>query len=229
MWWQVCSSSGCCGFRAWPGTQPLEPVRFRDSPAGQSPLRREGVLQIFTYSPHHANWKGAAGVCGCWSEGGSVSPLYFHPGLVPPPSPSVSLRISAYLRCKKQQFHGFGLEEAQMLAHLWLCENTPVFLQKSVGDVLVGGDFSCCLFLLLVVEGQCSISSLFYLCYLAGGSDRALQAQKAKQHLESLLEITVKWCLEVAMSVYKRRYLKPSSFSVLALVKTCRVIIARMC
>lgn len=61
-----------------------------------------------------------------------------------------------------------------MLAPLWPCENTPVFLQKSVGDLLVGGDFSFCLFLLLVVEGQCSISSLFYLCYLAGGSDRAL-------------------------------------------------------
>lgn len=73
-----------------------------------------------------------------------------------------------------KQLHGFGLEEEQMLAPLWPCENTPVFLQKSVGDLLVGGDFSFCLFLLLVVEGQCSISSLFYLCYLAGGSDRAL-------------------------------------------------------
>lgn len=59
-----------------------------------------------------------------------------------------------------------------MLARLWPCENTPVFLQKSVGDLLVGGDFSFCLFLFLVAEGQCSISSLLYLC-LAGGSDRA--------------------------------------------------------
>lgn len=30
-----------------------------------------------------------------------------------------------------------------MLAHLGPCENTPVFLQKSVGDLLVGSDFSC--------------------------------------------------------------------------------------
>lgn len=88
-----------------------------------------------------------------------------------------------------------------MLARLWPCENTPVFLQRSVGDLLGGGNFSFCLFLLLVGEGQCSISSLSYLCYLAGGSSRALQTQKAKQHLESLLEITLKWCLEVAVSV----------------------------
>lgn len=52
-----------------------------------------------------------------------------------------------------------------MLAHLWPCENTPVLLQKSVGDVLVGGDFSCCLFLLLVcrrsVQHQLPLLSLF--------------------------------------------------------------------
>ena len=50
-----------------------------------------------------------------------------------------------------------------MLAHLWPCENMPVFLQKSVGDLLVGGDFNffvCFILFLLVVEGQCSISFL---------------------------------------------------------------------
>lgn len=64
------------------GAQPLEPVRFRDSPGGaQPPEKGESPTDLKCYSPRNANWKGAAGVCGCWSEGGSVSPLYFHPGL----------------------------------------------------------------------------------------------------------------------------------------------------
>lgn len=54
-----------------------------------------------------------------------------------------------------------------MLVHLWPCENRPVFLQKSVGDLLVGGDFNFFFFFfflfLLVVEGQSSISSLSFI------------------------------------------------------------------
>lgn len=44
-----------------------------------------------------------------------------------------------------------------MLAHLFPCENTPLVLQKSVGDLLVGGDFS---YVSPPLEGQCSILSL---------------------------------------------------------------------
>lgn len=142
----------------------MGPVRFRDSPA----LRGEGVLQLCICQPRGANCTGAAvrvALCPLW-----ISILAFVP-----PSPPVSPCVSAYLQNNKQ-LHGFALEEAQTLAPLWPCENTPVFSQKSGGERLVGGDFSFCLFLLLVVEGQCSISSLFSLCYLAGGSNSKSRA-----------------------------------------------------
>lgn len=147
-------------WRAWSGAQP----QVWDSPVGQSPLRREGVLQVFMLQP--SSCKLGRSCRSLWVLGWAwlCVPFAF-PSFVPP-SPPVSLCVSAYLRCKKQQqFHGFSLEEAQMLDHLWPCENTPVLLQKSVGDVLVGGDFSCCLFLLLVcrrsVQHQLPLLSLF--------------------------------------------------------------------
>lgn len=65
-----------------------------------------------------------------------------------------------------------------MLVHLWPCENRPVFLQKYVGDLLVGGDFNF-FFLFFSVPACCRRSkqhqlSLLYLCYMAGSSDRTL-------------------------------------------------------
>lgn len=83
----------------------MEPVRFRDSHGGQSPLRKEGVLQILSLTAlimqtekELQEFVGAGvrvALCSlCISILAFVPPLLYA---------SVSPCVSAYLRCKKQQ------------------------------------------------------------------------------------------------------------------------------
>lgn len=86
-----------------------------------------------------------------------------------------------------------------MLARLGPCENMPVFLQKSVGDLLVGGDF-----LHVFVSPCCEVNAAAVFSFISVtwlvAATKLCRLKKPRRRLEN----AAKWCLEVAVSVSDR-------------------------